>query len=111
MESHLTRKKAKKNVLFSNLGVYPHAHVRVEGKVPPVVGPLPLLAISRAPLPPATLEVGQFLVVSVAQPGSMLRPPGDKWNQLQGDPSGHSRVDSRTKVQSELYSLSSQLSP
>ena len=67
---------------ISNLGVDPHAHVRVEGKVSPVVGPLPLLAISRAPLPPAALEVGQVLVVGVAQPRSMLRPSDDERNQV-----------------------------
>ena len=58
-----------------HLCVDPHAHVRVEGKVSEVVGPLPLLAVPRATLPPAALEVRQVLVVGVAQARSVIRPP------------------------------------
>ena len=60
---------------FPHLCVDPHAHVRVEGKVSEVVGPLPLLAVPRATLPPAALEVRQVLVVGVAQARSVIRPP------------------------------------
>ena len=63
---HLVRLDEKCIIAIPHLCVDPHAHVRVEGKVSEVVGPLPLLAVPRATLPPAALEVRQVLVVGVA---------------------------------------------
>ena len=72
---HLVRLDEKCIIAIPHLCVDPHAHVRVEGKVSEVVGPLPLLAVPRAALPPAALEVRQVLVVGVAQARSVIRPP------------------------------------
>ena len=59
----------------NHLKVNPHGHVRVHGKVPPVVPPLPTLSVLSPLLAPTRAEVGDVLVVLVAKSSRVSSPP------------------------------------